>query len=82
MGNPEMDDPGCANMFAELGISIVSVDYRCAPKHCFPAGLEDSYSALKWVEAHSQQLGIDTKRIAVGGASAGAGWRPPLFNCA
>jgi acetyl esterase/lipase len=82
MGNPEMDDPGCAQYVRELGISIVSVDYRCAPKHCFPAGLEDSYSALKWVEAHSQQLGIDTKRIAVGGASAGGGLAAALVQLA
>ena len=82
MGQPEMDDLGCAQYVRELGITIVSVDYRYAPKHPFPAGLEDSYSALKWVESHSQQLGIDAKRIAIGGASAGGGLAAALVQLA
>jgi len=82
MGKPEMDDLRCAQYVRELGIPIVSVDYRYAPKHPFPIGLEDSYSALKWVEAHSQQLGIDAKRIAIGGASAGGGLAAALIQLA
>ena len=82
MGLPEMDDLGCAQYVCELDITIVSVDYRYAPKHPFPAGLEDSYSALKWVESHSQQLGIDAKRIAIGGASAGGGLAAALVQLA
>src|SRR5512137_2798271 len=77
-----MDDLGCAQQVRESGITIVSVDYRCAPKHPFPAGLEDGYSALKWVESHSQQLGIDAKRIAIGGASAGGGLAAALVQLA
>ncbi len=82
MGKPEMDDLRCAQYARESSIAIVSVDYRYAPKHPFPTGLEDSYSALKWVEAHSQQLGIDGKRIAVGGASAGGGLAAALAQLA
>jgi acetyl esterase/lipase len=82
MGNPEMDDQRCAQFVRELGISIVSVDYRYAPKHPFPAGLEDSYSALKWAKSHAQQLGVDPKRIAIGGASAGAGLAAALVQLA
>jgi acetyl esterase/lipase len=82
MGKPEMDDFSCAQYVRELGITVVSVDYRYAPKHRFPAGLEDSYSALKWVESHSQQLGVDAKRIAVGGASAGGGLAAALIQLA
>ena len=82
IGKPEMDDPGCAQFVRELGITIVSVDYRYAPKYPFPAGLEDSYSALKWVESRSQQLGIDAKRIALGGASAGGGLAAALVQLA
>ena len=82
MGKPEMDDLRCAQYVRELGIRIVSVDYRYAPKHPFPIGLEDSYSALKWVESHSQQLGIDAKRIAIGGASAGGGLAAALVQLA
>jgi acetyl esterase/lipase len=82
MGKPEMDDFRCAQYARELGIRIVSVDYRYAPKHPFPIGLEDSYAALKWVAAHAQQLGIDAKRIAIGGASAGGGLAAALVQLA
>jgi acetyl esterase/lipase len=82
MGQPEMDDFSCAQFVHDLGITIVSVDYRYAPKHPFPAGLEDSYTALKWVGSHSQQLGIDAKRIAIGGASAGGGLAAALVQLA
>lgn len=82
MGNPEMDDRSCAEYVRELGITVVSVDYRCAPKHPFPAGLDDSYAALKWVASHAQDLNIDTKRIALGGASAGGGLAAALGQLA
>ena len=82
MGNPEMDDRNCAEYVRELGIAVVSVDYRCAPKHPFPAGLNDSYSALKWVVSHAQELRIDSKRIAIGGASAGGGLAAALIQLA
>jgi acetyl esterase/lipase len=82
MGRPEMDDRSCIEHGRELGIAVVSVDYRCAPKHPFPAGLDDCTSALKWVEAHSDQLAVDSKRIAVGGASAGGGLAAALVQLA
>lgn len=80
IGNPEMDDSVCAQYVREVGIVIVSVDYRYAPNHPFPAGLEDSYSALKWAHSHSQLLGIDPKRVAIGGASAGGGLAAALVQ--
>jgi acetyl esterase/lipase len=82
MGRPELDEVRCMQYVRELGIAVVSVDYRCAPKHPFPAGLEDSYSALKWAALHSQELGIDAKRIAVGGESAGGGLAAALVQLA
>jgi acetyl esterase/lipase len=82
LGRPEIHEATCAQHVRELGITVVSVDYRCAPEHPFPAGLEDSYSALKWVESHSQELGIDAKRIAIGGASAGGGLAASLVQLA
>jgi acetyl esterase/lipase len=52
---------------------IVSVDYRLAPETRFPGAIEDCYAALGWVFSHSRELGIDTGRVGVMGASAGGG---------
>lgn len=82
IGRPKQDDASCIQYVRELGITVVSVDYRLAPKHPFPAGLDDCYSALKWVASHSEQLGIDPKRIAVGGNSAGGGLATALAQLA
>lgn len=73
MGRPEQDDGSCAQYVRELGMKVVSVDYRCAPKHPFPAALDDCHSALKWVFTHPRELNIDPGRIAIGGNSAGGG---------
>ncbi|MEU9558536.1 alpha/beta hydrolase [Streptomyces fumanus] len=56
-----------------LGIVLVSVEYRLAPEHPFPAGLEDVYAGFRWTMAHSGGLGIDPRRVVVSGPSAGGG---------
>lgn len=82
MGRPEMDDRLCAQYVNELGITIISVDYRCAPEHPFPAALQDGYAAFVWAVSNARQLGIDEERIAIGGASAGGGLAAALVQYA
>ena len=55
------------------GTVVISVGYRRAPEHRFPAALDDAYAVLSWTAGHAADLGIDPERIAVGGHSAGAG---------
>jgi acetyl esterase/lipase len=52
---------------------VVSVEYRLAPEHPYPAPLEDCYAALKWLSTHADELRVDSSRIGIGGASAGGG---------
>ena len=52
--------------------AVVSVDYRLAPEHRFPAALDDGWTALEWLAATAPELGIDATRLAVAGGSAGA----------
>ncbi|MGE7602543.1 alpha/beta hydrolase [Peribacillus sp. NPDC097675] len=73
MGVPEGDDGLCQRFVKEAGCVVVSVDYRLAPEHPYPAPLEDCYSALKWIVDNSEELNIDLNRIGIAGASAGGG---------
>ena len=60
-------------MAAELECVIVSVEYRLAPETTWRGSVEDNYAGLKWVHDNAGRLGVDTKRIAVMGESAGGG---------
>jgi len=82
LGQPEMNDFLCVDFARELGILVVSVDYRLAPEHPFPAPLEDCYAALRWLFAQAGTLGVLPERIAIGGASAGGGLTAALAQLA
>jgi acetyl esterase len=73
MGNLAIDEGSCLDLVRSLNVVVVSVDYRLAPEHPFPAGLEDCYSALTWLAGNAETLGVDPRRIAVRGYSAGGG---------
>lgn len=73
LGAAEMDDVRCAIFAEQFGIVVVSVDYRLAPEHPYPAPLDDCFAALTWLVDAADELGIDAGRIAIGGASAGGG---------
>jgi acetyl esterase len=64
-------DGACRSLTNEAGCVTVSIDYRLAPEHKFPAAVEDCYAAANWVSEHAKEIKGDPKRIAVGGDSAG-----------
>jgi acetyl esterase len=70
-GNLDTHDAVCRALAKESGAVVISVDYRLSPEHKFPAAVDDSYAATLWVAANAEKLGIDARRIAVGGDSAG-----------
>lgn len=73
VGTPEFEALGFGRVARELGAVVVAPDYRLAPEHPFPAGLDDCMAVLRWMREHADELGIDPDRIAVVGASAGGG---------
>ncbi len=71
LGGLHTEDERCELYAAQVGCVVIGVDYRLAPEHPFPAAFEDCADALEWVGANASDLGIDARRIAVGGNSAG-----------
>lgn len=72
VGDLDTHDGVCRFLAAAAGVSVLSVDYRLAPEHPFPAAIEDAWAAFAWLGANAGALGADPHRVAVGGDSAGA----------
>lgn len=71
-GDLDTADLQCASLCRKLPAVVVSVDYRLAPEHRYPAGVQDSYTALCWAAGEAEGLGADPARVVVSGESAGA----------
>lgn len=72
LGNLDTDHRQCVELARRARCTVVSVDYRLAPEHPYPAALEDASAVLRWVVAEAASLGVDPVRLAVAGSSAGA----------
>jgi acetyl esterase len=71
IGDLDTHDGICRSLTNAVGCAVASVDYRLAPEAKYPIAAEDSFAALRWVVANATKLGIDARRVAVGGDSAG-----------
>ena len=71
IGDLELSDEICRVLASRAGWAVVSVAYRLAPEHPFPAAVEDAHAVLAWVVGEGAVHGLDPARLAVGGSSAG-----------
>ena len=72
LGGLDSHDTLCRELATQADVVLVAVDYRLAPEHPYPAGLDDCAAATRWVAAHATDLGADASRLAVVGDSSGA----------
>jgi acetyl esterase len=71
IGDLDSHDVVCRKLADEGQLIVISVDYRLAPEHKFPAAVDDAITATQWVAINARQLGVDASRLMVGGDSAG-----------
>jgi acetyl esterase len=71
IGTLDTHDNLCRHLARLTGMNLVSVDYRLAPEHVFPAALDDAYAATRWVALHAAELHCDVRQLMVAGDSAG-----------
>jgi acetyl esterase/lipase len=80
MGDASINDRECVALTRVLGLVVVSVNYRLAPRHPFPAALDDAFEAWRWLLKWAPALNIDPSRIAIAGQSAGGGLAATLVQ--
>ena len=71
IGSLDTHDAVARNLCNGAGCVVVSVDYRLAPEHRFPVAAEDAFAAVQWCATHGAEIGLDPRRMAIGGDSAG-----------
>jgi acetyl esterase len=71
IGDLDTHDVACRKLADEGELMVISVDYRRAPEHKFPAAVDDAIAATAWIAVHASKFGIDAARLLVGGDSAG-----------
>ena len=71
VGSLQSHDPECRALANAAGAVVMSVDYRLAPEHTFPAPVDDCWAACQWAAANASEIGADPSRLAIGGDSAG-----------
>ena len=71
LANLDTHDAICRDLTNDSGCALVSIDYRLAPEHPYPAAPRDCFAATQWVARHGAEIGLDGARLAVGGDSAG-----------
>lgn len=82
IGDLESHDQVCRVLAVHSGHAVLSVDYRLAPEHRFPAALDDGVAALRWAHAHADELGCRADALAIGGDSAGGNLAAAIANLA
>jgi acetyl esterase/lipase len=73
LGSAALDAGKCRWIVDRVGCAVAAVDYRLAPEHPFPAGLDDCLATLRWLHNEGDTLALDSSAIAIGGESAGGG---------
>jgi acetyl esterase len=71
-GDLDTHDATCRLLAERAGVRVLALDYRLAPEHRYPAAVEDCWAGFEWAVEHADELGVDPRRVAVGGDSAGA----------
>ncbi len=72
IGDLDTCDAMCRSVAAQSDVAVLAIDYRLAPEHAYPAGLDDTLDTLRWLASEGAAFGLDGRRLAVAGDSAGA----------